>query len=434
MLLALAASKGSKLIQMDIKTAYLNSKIDLPDIFVHQAEGFIDKTHPHKVRRLLKSQYGIKQAGRLWNQMLDSILQKSGLTRSKRDNCLYYKLTEKESTVIIVYVDDMLGMTSTNLDHYTNAIKQANLTIEIMPVVNEFLGLSIKFYPIHKIITVDQIGYIEQILDKFKMIDCKPISTPMSLEKLTKDMSPTTLEDKIQMDKTPYREAVGSLMYLAISTRPDISKALSEVSRYLENPGEKHWQAVKRIMRYLKGTKTLALYLGNDKTVNPQINAFTDSDWGGSEERRSTTGYAIFLGKSLISWKSRLQTTIALSTTEAEYYAVGDGIKEILHLLPVANDMGTKQILPIMLRSDNQGCIKIANNNQLNDRSRHIDIKHYFIQQEVENKRITVEYIDTKQNVADIFTKALGQNPHMSNLPKLGLFSDIREYCKHNKE
>jgi hypothetical protein len=294
------------------------------------------------------------------------------------------------------------------------------------------LGITFVRYPEQRLISIDQIGYTAQILDKFNMNNCKPADTPMTKELLTSEMTPQTKEEQEEMSSVPYREAVGSLMHLSVGTRPDIAKALSEVSRFLSNPGQRHWQAVKRIFRYLQGTKDMKLFLGGGEEENPQLIGFTDSDWGGSEKRRSTTGFTIYLEKSLISWKSRLQTTVALSTTEAEYYAVGEGMKEILYLLPVAENVGAVQKTPIKLNGDNQGCIKLAENNQLTDRSRHIDIKHYFIQQQIEEGKIKLAYVQTQDNVADILTKGVTKVPHMKLLPKLGLFVNVEAYVSYH--
>jgi hypothetical protein len=184
--------------------------------------------------------------------------------------------------------------------------------------------------------SLDQEKYIDIVLTRFGMTDCSSLPTPINeSEPLSEKSCPTNYEEHLEMRNIPYREAVGSIMYLAVSTRPDISKAISNVSKFLQNPGKDHWKAVKRILRYLKGTKELKLILGGND-IPLKLKAYSDADLGGDlDKRRSTTGYVVMLGNSPISWKSRLQSTTAKSTVEAEYMAVSDTSAEILYFIPL---------------------------------------------------------------------------------------------------
>lgn len=200
-------------------------------------------------------------------------------------------------------------------------------------------------------------------------------------------------------------------MYLATSTRPDINMPVNLVTRYLNNPGEKHWIAVKRILRYIKGTASYELTLGGKEPII--LTAYSDASYAEDQDsRKSTTGFLLKLGNSTISWKTRKQQTVALSTTEAEYYALSDTTKEVLYILPILKDMLVLIPMPIEIFEDNQGTIKIANNRINHDRSKHIDTKHHFILLHVNAKKIKITYCPTDLMTADILTKGLPKSSH----------------------
>jgi hypothetical protein len=237
---------------------------------------------------------------------------------------------------------------------------------------------------------------------------------------LSKAMCPETEEARREMAKVPYREAVGSIMYLAVCTRPDLCKAISNASRFLDNPGPQHWQAVKRIFRYLKGTRDLKLHLGGNTELN--LCAYSDADWGGdTDSGRSTTGFVIFLGNSPICWKSRLQTPIALSTVEAEYYAMVDSTRELLYILPLTADMELHQKLPLTINEDNQGCQAVAEKSINNPRTKHINIKYHWIKDKITDGTIKIQYCPTDKMIADVLTKGLEHIKHNKFTNLLGL-------------
>jgi hypothetical protein len=418
-LLTIAATLDLELIQYDIKTAFLHGDIDIPEIYIKQPEGFIKPGMENKVFELLKSQYGIKQASRIWNIMLHKSLVKAGLKQSRRDPCLYYKFTKEETTIASIYVDDLKF--ATNVGHkYFDLIKEDGINIQKVSG-DQYLGIRIERDRESKTIMMSQQAYVERALEKFGMNDCSTVSTPIANDmKLTEKMCPTTKEDRHKMADKPYRELIGTLMYLSTSTRPDIAKAVSNVSRYLINPGILHWVAAQRILRYLKRTKDFKLHLGGNHPL--KLRAFSDADWAGDlDQRRSTTGYVIKLGNSLISWKSRFQTTTATSTTEAEYYAIGDTLKEILYLLPIMDDLNMPQSFPIIIDEDNQGCIAVSKNMINTSRSKHVDIKYHFIREHVENGITSLEYCPTGEMQADILTKGLAEPQHAKLTKLLGL-------------
>jgi hypothetical protein len=320
-----------------------------------------------------------------------------------------------------LYVDDIFLVTNQPEIDYCLELKRLGLDIKDLGPISYFLGIRANRNLDTMEISLDQEKYVETVLDKFKMNDCSTMSTPINeSEPLSESMSPTDYKGHLEMRNIPYREAVGSIMYLAVSTRPDISKAVSNVSKYLQNPGLEHWKAVKRILRYLKGTKDLKLILGG-KNADTKLKAYSDADLAGDlDKRRSTTGYVIVLGNSPIMWKCS-QASTAKSTTEAEYMAVSDTSAEILYFIPLLRDMGIPPTDAIRLMEDNQGCISVANNPVNNSRTKHIDIKHHFVRDLVSNGTIALEYCDTRSQLADIFTKGLPKAAHWKFLGLLNM-------------
>jgi hypothetical protein len=216
------------------------------------------------------------------------------------------------------------------------------------------------------------------------------------------------------------QSAVGSLMYAMTCTRADIAFAVSTVSRFCSNYGTAHWVAVKRIMRYLKGTAHYRLQLGGGAQV--LLSGYCDADWAGDlDERKSTTGYAFYIGDGLVSWNSKRQTTVALSTAEAEYMAATQATKEALWLKQLLNEIGLTQSQPVLIRSDNQGCIALTKNPAYHSRTKHIDIRHHFIRDSVEVGDIELQYCATNDMVADVLTKALARDKHDQHTDTLGV-------------
>jgi hypothetical protein len=211
-----------------------------------------------------------------------------------------------------------------------------------------------------------------------------------------------------EMKGIPYRSAVGSLMYAMVCTRPDLSFSVSLVSRYLENPGKAHWIAVKRILRYIQGTQNMVLKLGGNK--DSVLNAYSDSDYAGDlDERRSTTGYVVRYGTSPISWKSRKQPSTSLSSTEAEYIAMTETTQEVIVLMDTLKDMMIEQKDAPILFGDNQGALKIATNPISRGRTKHAQVKFYFLRDMIQKRVIQLKYCRTNEMLADIFTKGIDE-------------------------
>jgi hypothetical protein len=247
-------------------------------------------------------------------------------------------------------------------------------------------------------LTMTQVNYIETMLKRFGMQDCRPVGAPAEGH-LERD--PQAGPDK------EYMCLVGSLLYAAMITRPDIAYAVQALGRHMQGSNESHVQAGKKILRYLKGTKNYGLkYGGTEDGIT--LLGYADSDWASDREtRRSVTAYIFTLGGAAVSWASRLQPTVALSTSESEYMAASAGAQEGIHLRRLLKSLGFDQDGPTTLYCDNQGAIAMSENPIAHKRTKHIDIRWHFIRETVERKEIKLAYIPTTEQAADLLTKPL---------------------------
>jgi hypothetical protein len=236
--------------------------------------------------------------------------------------------------------------------------------------------------------------------------------------KLSKDQCPKTEAEKESMKNVPYRQAIGSLMWAAVATRPDIAFAVSLLSQFLENPGEIHWQAAKRVMKYLKGTKDKRLVLGKNREG---LVGYADADWASQDHRHSISAYVFQINSGSVSWSCQKQSIVALSSTEAEFIALTHAAKEALWLRQFIAEVFQPLHFPIRLFSDNQSAITIAYGNQLHARTKHFDIRLYFLRNAIEDKKLSIEYLSTDQMVADILTKGLPNTRNKILAEKLGM-------------
>ena len=240
------------------------------------------------------------------------------------------------------------------------------------------------------------------------MEQCVPRKTPAEPNVyFTKDDCPTAAMEIDLMKKYPYRETVGRLLYISITTRPDIAPAVSAVGRYAQNPGLVHWNAVLHIVQYLKGTVDYALTLGGTSNTLT-ISAYADADWAGNiDDRKSRTGYLLLLGITPVIWCSKLQISVSLSSTEAEYISLSTATQEVLWLRTFLHELGYPQLSSSIIYEDNKSCIDIATNNRFNARTKHIALRHHFIKDHVKSKEIHLQRIRTTAMVTDMFTKPL---------------------------
>jgi hypothetical protein len=377
---------------------------------MEQLEGHEVSGKEHLVCKLKKSLYGLKQSPRLWYQKFDAFMKTQGYTRSNEDACLYTKTCSDGSFItLILYVDDMLivGKNKGELSSLKKNLGQ-NFDMKDLGDAKHILGMRITRDRSKRCIYLSQAEYISKVLKRFNMESAKPLSTPLpTYVKLSTCDCPTSDEDKEFMSKVPYQSAVGSLMYAMVATRPDIAFAVGAVSRFMSNPGKKHWDAVKLILRYLSGTKDKCLCLGKGDAY---IIGYTDSDYAGcADSRKSTSGYIFQIMGGVIAWRSRLQDCVALSTTEAEYVAASEACKEAVWLSRLASDMGIPQHVP-KLFCDSQSAIALAKNPVYHAKTKHIGVRYHFIRECIANSCISLEKVVSRENAADALTKALPQD------------------------
>jgi hypothetical protein len=272
-------------------------------------------------------------------------------------------------------------------------------------VAKKILGMRITRDRKNRKLTLSQGEYTEKVLERFRMQNAKPVSTPLANHfKLTKEMCPKTQEEIEYMSSVSYSSAVGSLMYAMVCTRQDIAHAVGVVSRYMNNPGKEHWEVVKWILRYLRGTTTHALYFGGSDTF---LEGYVDSDMAGDKDsRKSTIGYVFTIGGTTVSWILKLQKVVSLSTTEEEYVAAIEASKEIIWLQRFMEELGKKQENN-RLHCESHSAIHLANNSSFHSNTKHIQLRYHFIQSTLEDGHLKLENIHTSQNPADMLTKGV---------------------------
>ncbi len=397
---ALAVQRGLKLHQMDVISAFLNGELE-DEVYMKQPEGFAVKGKERLVCKLNKSLYGLKQSSRCWNSMLDEHLKSIGFTQTVSDPCIYVKEENGDIFIVAIHVDDIIlaGKTDEEIAKVKESIAE-RFQAKDMGELKYILGLQV----IHENgkIWIGQPTYTESILKKFGMENCKTLETPVDpSSKLVK-----ATEDSELFNKEEYQSAVGSLLYLSSATRPDITFAVNNVAKFSANPTKEHWTAVKRIFRYLRGTVNYGLlYTENG---SPDCVGFSDADWAGDlNDRKSTSGYTFLMNGAAVSWRSKKQTCVALSTAEAEYIALSAAAQEALWMRQLLANLNVNFDEPVKIYEDNQSAICMSKNPQFHGRSKHIDIKYHFVRDQVEKKTITVRYCPTGSMLADIFTKGI---------------------------
>jgi hypothetical protein len=405
LVLRIVAAENLHLEQLDVKTAFLHGNLE-EEIYMHQPQGFAVLGKESQVCKLRKSLYGLKQAPRQWYKKFDSFMCNTGFTRCDADHCCYVKNFENSYIILLLYVDDML-VAGSSIKEINNLKKQLSkqFAMKDLGAAKQILGMRIIRDRANGTLKLSQTEYVKKILSRFSMDGAKPVSTPLGSQfRLTKDQSPKTDQEKAYMSKVPYASAIGSLMYAMVCTRPDIAHAVGAVSRYMGNPGKQHWEAVKWILRYLRGTSDMSLcFTGADL----KLQGYVDADLAGDvDSRKSTTGFVYTLGGTAVCWASKLQKIVALSTTEAEYVAVTEAGKEMVWLKGFLNELGKKNEKSV-LHSDSQSAIFLAKNPAYHSRTKHIQLRYHFIRSLLESEQLILEKIRGTENPADMFTKCV---------------------------
>ena len=405
-LMDLAIRQNLLIHQMDVRNAYLNSNIDY-DIYVEQPNGFklSGKNGEDLILKLNKSLYGLKQSGRLWNELLDDFLCILNFEQSHSDYCVYTKIHDGIKIIIIVWVDDLI-IASSDLVSINNVKTELGNKFKMKDFsqISYFLGIDFEIN--NNNIKMHQSKCICKLLARFGMADCNKKLIPCDVNSPKIDDS----ESEPLEDRRLFQEIVGSLIYLMTGTRPDICYVVTKLSQFMSNPTQAHLNLVKSVLRYLKGTINEGIvYLKINEPV--QLVGYSDSDWGSSNDRKSISGYCFKLSEnsSLVSWCSRKQPTVALSTCESEYMALTAAVQEGIFLKQLLTSIMSTEVPTISLYSDNKGTIDLAKNPVHHKRSKHIDIRFHFIRQHIRDGLIVVNYIPSNENIADIFTKPVSK-------------------------
>lgn len=405
-LLAIAAAEDLELGQFDVKTAFLYGELE-EDIHMLVPEGIeVKQCDGMKyVCKLKKSLYGLKQSPRCWNRKFVSFLSKFELVESDADKCVFYRKGCPDKLMLALFVDDglLLGRNRTVLNDILESLgKEFNIKISD---AQTFCGMEITRDRTSKSVYIHQATYTKMILRRFHMTDANAVAVPADPEvRLEKTRDCDTLI------RFPFREAVGSLLFLATVSRPDISFATSAVSKYLNNFNESHCKAVKRIFKYLNGTRCYGLMYESEKN-GLGFFSYSDSDYAGdTDTRRSTSGFVCMLAGGPITWSSQCQKMVTLSTTEAEYVAASVTVKDIIWIRKMLKDIGHQCCAATKLYIDNQSAIKLVKNPEYHKRTKHIDIRFHFIREKYDSGEICVLYVPSENQVADIFTKPLGKD------------------------
>jgi hypothetical protein len=394
---SIAVSSGWKIHQLDIHNAFLNGVLD-EEVYMKQPPGFVDSALPGHVCRLHKSLYGLKQAPRAWYTRLNDFLLSIGFRASKVDTSLFIFSVGSDICYLLVYVDDIL-LTGNNVVLLQRLIRLLSSEFKLRDLgdVHYFLGVEVQTTSMGLMLC--QHKYTLDILTRAGMLSCKPVDTPISASKAT------IMPDSLFPDATRFRQLVGALQYLTF-TRPDICFAVNRVCQFMHAPTESHWAAVKRILRYLRGTASHGLHITRSSSF--ALHGFTDADWAGSiEDRKSTGGYLVFFGQTPISWKSGKQRTVARSSTEAEYKALADGTAEVIWLQYLLTDLQIPTTYAPIIWCDNLGATYLAANPVFHARTKHIEIDYHFVRDRVAKKEIQIRFISSKDQLADVFTKPL---------------------------
>ena len=394
------------------KDYYVN--VELPN------EKYAYSEDDQKVCLLLKALYGLKQSPRAWYETLSEFLLSLGFVRSQYDSCLFIYKSDQSVVFVAVYVDDIQIIGNRPLvDWLKMSLRDRFKTTDLGECVY-YLGMKMERNRGTGTIKISQPGQIENILNTHQMSSANTHSSPMEPNANNTPIEAPAEYKADPSDVTAFKSTLGQVMYLMVRTRPDIAYAVCKLSTFSNNPTITHWKALKRVLRYLAGTRNRGVTYGGASNMN--LMGWTDADWAGDvDSARSTAGYVFTLNGGAISWRSAKQKSVAKSTAEAEYMASSDAAQEatwIRYLLP---ELGEQLDGPTMIQGDNQGAIVLAKNPVDHRRTRYINVSYHFVRELIANGTLTYSYVPTKDVVADGLTKALTPAKFNDFIAMLGL-------------
>ena len=409
-ILSLAVNLDWPLRQFDVKNAFLHGELT-EEVFMDPPQGFT--LEEGKVCRLKKALYGLKQSPRAWFGRLSHAMEEYGFKQASADHTLFYKRNYNDITVLLVYVDDMI-VTGNNKEEIENLRSYLAKEFEIkdLGTLKYFLGIEVSRSK--QGLFLSQRKYTLELLAETGMSACEPIDTPIEV-----NHGLAFFSDQIPTNKERYQRIVGRLIYLT-HTRPDLAYAVSVVSQFMHNPSDQHMNAVNRILAYLKSAPGKGVLFSKHEHFD--VVGYTDSDFAGSKlDRKSTSGYLAFVGGNLVSWKSKKQNVVSLSSAEAEYRAMHHAITELSWLKILLKEIGFGPKGSMVLFCDNMAAIKIANNPVQHDRTKHVEIDRNYIKDNLDSGTIEIPYTRSSDQLADIMTHAVTSSLFNASLSKLGI-------------
>ena len=394
----------------------------VPEEFRNCPKGAIGKLKRHV--------YGLKQAPRTWFRTLSEHLISLGFKACVHEPCLFIRRDADRLAYIFVYVDDLVIATNS-----VNEMKDVKLelsnkwSMKDLGPLESILGIRIIRDREKRTLTISQERYIDVVLKKFKLEDVKAATTPLAPGcRLSKSDCPKTPGEKALASRQPYRELVGSWMYLMVCTRPDIAFAISQLSRYNSNHGPEHWNALVHVVRYVKGTKGLGITYKGGCLLYPSL--FSDASFASDiDSKKSVSAYVSYVGGGPVSWKSKVQSTTALSSCESEYIALCAAAQEAVHLKGLFLELVSEVIdTPVVIYEDNMSTIQVSKNPVLHERQKHVEVKYHYVRECVAELRIQVRYLGTRLMIADLLTKAVQVGTWIDLISPLLGPVDIREH------
>jgi hypothetical protein len=418
--LAIVAAENLECYHFDIKNAFTESHLR-ERIFLSKPDGVA--VRDGYALRVLRSLYGLKQSARDWNLLCKDYLVQIGFKQSLADPCLFTCPDRK--IMILVYVDDLMAAAPTRTDVLWFGSKLSErFRTKNLGEVKKVLGIRVTRNRKERTLHIDQEQYLETVLNRFGFPQEKHRAKSVPAAGYKK-LGPALPTDK-RIQVTPYQQGIGSIMYAMVHTRPDIAFALGKLAQALSDPAEHHGEALKEMFRYLRSTVSQKIRYGPGPQGNLVL--YSDADWAGQRtDRKSTSGGVAMLYGGPISWGSKVQRSVATSSTESEYIAMSSIAKQSQWIAQILRDMGYSSYIgsnpmTVDIRGDNQGALALVKNPHLHERSKHIDICYHHTRDLEERKRIAVTYIPTSEMVADGFTKPLGRTLFERFKSQLGLW------------
>eukprot|EP00249_Psilotum_nudum_P036016 c6174_g1_i1 orf=1483-3276(+) len=423
-LIAIATLFRFHLHQMDVRTAFLNGDLQ-EEIYMAQPPGYTSVQHPNHVCRLLKSLYGLKQSPRQWYQRFHQCMVTLGYARFQSDANVYSRHTTSVLLFLAIYVDDILLLSNSQTALATAKDElHSSFSMADMGPLHYCLGIQVLQEPSKGFIRISQESYIQSLLQRFNLSLCKGVETPLptSLKLNQSDQSSALPTD---MGSFPYSNILGSIRYLVTCTRPDICFATNLLSHFMKAPTRIHIQYLKQLLRYLQHTKDYGIYYYTSLPMpTPSLVGYSDADWGGDQATlQSTSGYVFLLVGGAMSWQSKKQERVTLSSTEAEYVAMTLALKEGIWLKHFLMETTLFPDQPLLLHCDNMSTIMLARNLKHSKKTKHIAMKLQFIRELIQEGSIDLSHVRTDQQWADFLTKSIPKAKHCESCKQLGLKS-----------